>query len=522
MAPARYMKKILERGIQLTVEAKRILDSIDNPEYIIDNIINSDFSSPIISAEDISKFLKEKNKKQKVNQTAKSKSIEHKDIKKSSEIIKNKAIKGDDNKQELARIRQDKYSKDIEILSSPKIEALQTNEEGFRQYFVSRYQKISQIFLKRRDITNVRTCEELGSSSRKEDVSVIGIVFSKTITKKGSVILELEDLTGGIKAIVPSTNKTLLQKAQFILNDTVLYFSGSWQNEVLYIKDIQWPDVPFSHKPNHSYEDVMALFISDLHVGSKKFSSKLFSKVIDFVNGNVESDKYNRFGRKVKYIFIAGDVVDGVGVYPEQIKDLMLDNIQFQYLLATEYIEKIRSDVEIIIIPGNHDSARAAEPQTPIPKQFIEELYKLDNVHILGSPSYLRVHGVEILINHGNSIFDISAAITPIPHSNTIMPMVEMLRNRHLVPIYGAKTAIAPANEDYLVIERVPDIFHVGHTHIAEDDTYNGVTLISSGSFQYQTDYQKRMDINPSTGIAYLVNLQTLVRSRIDFSTIIS
>ena len=513
MVSTKFLKKLLKLGVQLSAEAMKILDSIGNPEDVIESIIKETPDKAIISAEDLSRYLK---KQEEID----SKLVSSEDL--NSKTKEKQAISLHLEKQrtnQLASVRQEKYVKDIEILFSPTVTDTQTNEEGFRQYFISRYKKIQQIFLKRKDLSNLQTCNNLGSNQTMNNISLIAIVFSKQTTKKGSVILDLEDPTGIVKAIIPSNNRKLVQKASYILNDSVLCFNGTWQKGVLYVHDIQWPDIPFNHKPHHSYEDVFGLFISDLHVGSKEFSSKLLNRAIKFLNGELTLDKYNSIGKQVKYLFIAGDLVDGVGVYPDQIKDLILDNIQFQYLLLTEHIEKIRSDVEIIIIPGNHDSARAAEPQTPIPKEFVEGLDKLDNVHLLGSPSYLKVHDVEILMNHGNSIFDISAAITPIPHESTTLPMIEMLRNRHLVPIYGRKTPIAPSSEDYLVIDRIPDIFHVGHTHIAEDGEYKGVTLISSGSFQYQTNYQKRMNITPNPGVGYIINFHSLVRSRVDFSS---
>ena len=46
--------------------------------------------------------------------------------------------------------------------------------------------------------------------------------------------------------------------------------------------------------------------------------------------------------------------------------------------------------------------------------------------------------------------------------------MKHLLRARHLSPIYGSQTPIAPEMEDLLVIEDVPDIFHVGHVHRAQ------------------------------------------------------
>ena len=364
------------------------------------------------------------------------------------------------------------------------------------------------------------TISDLEPNLDKEKVSLIAMVTKIQKTIKGNVIVDLEDLSGSITSLIHISNPDLVQKSQFVLEDSVLCFVGDWRKGVLNVRDILWPDIPFTHKPNFAYEEVLALHISDIHVGSRKFAGNLFYRVINLLNGKLENEKYNEIGRKIKYLFVAGDIVDGVGVYPGQLEDLVIDNLQMQYHLATEYFNQIRTDVEIIIIPGNHDGARYAEPQTPIQKEFAQDLDELDNVHLLGSPCYLKAHNVEVMLNHGNSIPDINAAIPAIPHETSIPAMVEMLKNRHLVPIYGKRTPIAPALTDQLIITRIPDIFHTGHTHIAGDDKYKGVLLINSGTFQYQTSYQKSMNINPTTGLTYIVNLKNLQRTKINFQEI--
>ena len=86
--------------------------------------------------------------------------------------------------------------------------------------------------------------------------------------------------------------------------------------------------------------------------------------------------------------------------------------------------------------------------------------------------------------------------------------MVHLLKARHLGPIYGGSTPIAPESEDMLVIDDVPDIFQTGHVHISGIETYKGVLLLNSG--KKQTGFQASVGITPTPGIAILVNLKTL------------
>ncbi len=519
MIHSKQLRKLYAAGYQLTPEAFAELSSVSNITEIIDKILELNLDTSILTITDIRDISAG-------NYSLDSNAKDSSEIEETSNVTDVKSEETNEDKEEKQKVlskktitssRKESIVTDLQIISSPQIRPLSSSADGFIQYFSNRFDSISNFFKRRKDIRNLVTIEDFQENTKNNKIMFIGLVYSKRKNKTGSYSLELEDKSGKITGMIFQSDPDLLIKADFILDDSILCFSGDWTGRYLLIKDIYWPDVPFNHKPNHSYEDALALFISDIHVGSKNFAGELFLRMINFLNGDLESNKYNEVGRKVKYLFVAGDVVDGVGIYPDQANDLAVDSIQLQYLLATEYFEKIRDDVEILIIPGNHDAARAAEPQTPISREFAPELYKLDNVYMLGSPAYVKAHNVEVLMTHGNSIMDINSAIPAIPHETSIPAMVEMLKNRHLVPIYGRRTSIAPDAEDRLVITKIPDILHAGHTHITGDETYKGVTIINSGTFQYQTSYQKSMNINPTTGSTYIVNLQNLQRTNIDF-----
>jgi len=85
--------------------------------------------------------------------------------------------------------------------------------------------------------------------------------------------------------------------------------------------------------------------------------------------------------------------------------------------------------------------------------------------------------------------------------------MKAMLRMRHLAPIYGGKTPIAPEAEDHLIIADVPDIFATGHVHAAGVDQYRGVVLVNASTWQAQTPYQKMRNIEPMPARLPIVDL---------------
>ncbi|RLE51945.1 MAG: hypothetical protein DRJ20_01140 [Candidatus Methanomethylicota archaeon] len=85
--------------------------------------------------------------------------------------------------------------------------------------------------------------------------------------------------------------------------------------------------------------------------------------------------------------------------------------------------------------------------------------------------------------------------------------------------MYGGRTQIAPEKEDYLVIDKIPDIFHAGHLHTFGYLNYRGVIVVNSGAWQEQTDYMKSMGIKPDPGKVTLVDLANKkVHALLDFA----
>ena len=85
--------------------------------------------------------------------------------------------------------------------------------------------------------------------------------------------------------------------------------------------------------------------------------------------------------------------------------------------------------------------------------------------------------------------------------------------------MYGQKTPIAAEKIDWLVIDRVPDIFHAGHVHIEGYKRYRGRLIVNSGTFQDQTTFMKKMGLMPTPGIVPVVNLQNFEINQIDFKS---
>jgi DNA polymerase II small subunit len=128
---------------------------------------------------------------------------------------------------------------------------------------------------------------------------------------------------------------------------------------------------------------------------------------------------------------------------------------------------------------------------------------------MLGDPSQVIVEGVNVLMTHGDSMDDLVTNIPGASYAEPAAPMKELLKKRHLVPLYGGKTELAPLPRDWMVIDTPPDIVHFGHAHHNAVDNYRGVQIINSGTFQGQTDFMRKQGIVPTPGIVTVLNLRT-------------
>lgn len=382
-------------------------------------------------------------------------------------------------------------------------------------YFQDRFAKLEKIFRSRLDLNNITKIKEI--KRKDEPISVIGMVTEKVI-RGGRGRLTIEDPTSeqDLTIILPRDNQELTDKAMQLMDDTVVCVEGKMFKGNLIAHDIHLPEIPMLHEKRRADIPVHVAFLSDIHVGSKEFLSEPMGKFIKFLNGKLGNSKMRALGKHTKYVMFGGDVVDGVGIYPGQYNDLELQSIGDQYTEFTRFVGQIPEDVEIVIIPGNHDMVRSAEPQPSIDPVYVPDLAGMKNVHLLGNPSQVSLHGVEVLLYHCTSMPDIMNHIPGASNKNPVEIMKHMLRARHLAPIWGAKTPIAAEPKDHLVIDSIPDIFHGGHIHINGEGYHRGVQIVNSGTMQSQTSFQKSLNIEPTPGQVTITNLKTFEMNKLD------
>ena len=415
------------------------------------------------------------------------------------------------------------YAKEVEanidIIEDPsrKLSSSGTIED-YLEYFRDRFRRMEKLLRQRLDVRSAASVIDALKAPASTKLKIIGMVTEKRESKQ-KILLTIDDLHSNAKVLVPqNAPQKLLKKARLLLLDQVICLSViKTRSRLLIAEDIILPDI--ARKPHHKAPiPVYAVFTSDMHVGSMKFQKESFNRFALWLNGKYGTEKIREIAGHVKYVLIAGDIVDGIGIYPNQIKELAVKDVYEQYKLAAKFIEQIPDYIEVVIIPGNHDAPRKALPQPAISNEFLEPLQESRKVHSLGNPCFLSLHGVEALLYHGRSLDDVLSAVPGMNHEHPEKAMTLLLQSRHLAPVYGGKTPLSPENRDFLVIERVPDVFHSGHIHVLEYSNYRGVLVVSSGGWQEQTDYMRRLGFVPTVGKVPVVNLQTLEATVIPFS----
>lgn len=379
----------------------------------------------------------------------------------------------------------------------------------FLDYFNSRYKKHSAMLRNRPEMHDLVSINRISRAREREQVSVIGMVASKRETYSGHTMLEVEDTSGSVNVLVNKSSPNF-RKAEDIIDDELVGIIGTTGRNIVFADDIIFPEVPNVAWPTGRGA---AVFISDIHAGSRNF---LEDRFLDFVSWmNTEA------ARKVKYLFVAGDIIDGIGVYKGQQRDLAITDVEKQYEKFAELISMVPKHITTFVGPGNHDVTREAEPQPSIPREFAKSIYSLSNVVMTSSPTWISVEGITVLMYHGaglDSIIDSIPKLRRTGYTNPHQAMTCMLQKRHLVPSYGEKTRIYPDREDFMVIERLPNVFHSGHVHSVGIGNYHGVRVINSGTFQSQTSFQLKIGHHPTPAKVVYLDLQSGKAGVLDFS----
>jgi DNA polymerase II small subunit len=372
--------------------------------------------------------------------------------------------------------------------------------DDFVSVFRDRYERLSGSLRSR---VNHRPTSSVTGMTGGSDAALVGMVSDLRSTANGHRLVELEDSSGTFPCLI-TKDKDLVDRVDELLLDEVIAIEGRLADDsgILFADSLHFPDVPRTYEPSTADRHVRAALVSDIHVGSEEFLENAWHRFADWLHTDEARD--------VEYLLIGGDMVEGVGVYPNQEEELDIVDVYDQYDRFAQLLKEVPGDIEIVMIPGNHDAVRLAEPQ-PAFDEDIREIMSAHDARVTGNPSYVTLEGVTFLMYHGVSLDEVIAEIPAASYEEPQKAMSYLLKKRHVAPQYGGShIRIAPEMRDYLVMEEVPDVFHTGHVHTLGYGRYHNVTTINSGCWQAQTSFQESVNLDPDPGFAPIVDLDTL------------
>tara|TARA_Y100000034_G_scaffold35928_1_gene44162 strand:+ start:17625 stop:19448 length:1824 start_codon:yes stop_codon:yes gene_type:complete len=451
----------------------------------------------------------------------------------------------------------------VKILSSPIGVSKKIECRDFVKHFRNRYNGMKKLLQERPELDNLISIDKISGNN---DISIIGIVSEKRITKNGNLILNVEDLTGKARLLINQNKEDVFEKSKEILLDDIIGFNCNGDREFLFVNDFFYPDCFLKEKRRLDEEDY-AIFISDLHIGSGNFLAENFGNFIDWLNGKDCDEGQKEVLKRIKYMFVVGDTIDGVGVYPGQEKDLVVKDIKEQYKILAEFYERIPKHISIIQCAGQHDAVRVAEPQPPVGEDFAECLQDIENLYLVSNPSFVEIggegngvggggvvdkgevvgesgevsgggedvvgesgggvggegkEGIKVLMYHGASMHGMIGEIEELrlnkAHAHPARVIKHILLRRHLAPTHGATTYIPNSSGDPMLISEVPDVITTGDLHRTDIDSYNNVLIVANSCWQAMTAFEEKVGNNPDPCKVPILNLKTRAIKILDFS----
>ncbi|MBI5390848.1 DNA-directed DNA polymerase II small subunit [Candidatus Woesearchaeota archaeon] len=486
-------------------EVKRIVSSFMEAGLLVDGPLLKHLQT--LDEDELAVFLKESKQKGTVHVVAPLVSLPPSS---SDEQLKNLGL---DNTSVVA------ITPTVTVLVTHGEDSSSKSVDDFVGHFVARYKTLERLLRNRPGFVGLTTIARVLQKTEREAVSVIGMVKKKSITKHKRILIEVEDTTGTIPVIIDPEKKEELGKfAADIIEDEVIGITGTTGGRAIFADHIVQPDI-IEKLLRKSPDEAYAIFISDLHVGSNYFLPDQFQQFLRWLRGEIGSEEQKRTAALVKYVFIIGDLVDGVGIYPGQEEELTYRDVRQQYEVCASYLSQIPKSKHLIICPGNHDALRLEEPQPAFLKNYSAALWNLPNTTMVSNPSLVTIHsapdfpGFDVLLYHGYSFDHYIASVESIRnHGGYDKPenvMTFLLKRRHLAPTQGSTVYVPSKNSDPLTIQQVPDFFVTGHLHKTAVSSYKNITLICGSCWQSTTPFQERVGHNPEPCRVPLVNLQT-------------
>ncbi|HEV2166362.1 MAG TPA: metallophosphoesterase, partial [Thermoplasmata archaeon] len=273
---------------------------------------------------------------------------------------------------------------------------------AYGQLFQSRFQLLARLLKGRPDLPNVHPVGEL----RRAEGTASAIAMVRDVRQtpeKHHFIVRLEDASGAVEALV--LKDSLSARSAFLPDEVVgvrLQIARERERRLPLVEAVVRPDVPSQRSRRVPDGAHRVMFLSDLHIGSRSFLEGPWGSLVEFLHGRGPRPE---LAQEVEHVVVAGDLVDGIGIYPNQERDLEIHDILDQYRALARRLAELPNRLNVIVVPGNHDAVCPAEPQPALPEEIRTLLP--ENVRSLGNPSTFALDGVVIEAYHGRSFDDL-------------------------------------------------------------------------------------------------------------------
>ncbi len=380
----------------------------------------------------------------------------------------------------------------------------QTNTKGklddIVNLFYDRYQTIADLLRNQAGFKASGTIRQIQKEKkRNRTYNIVGIVLDERRTKSGGKMVTIEDMTSTMDVFVKKDDPA----SATIFKDEVLGITGRFGDDgrMFWVDKVTYPDILPNHqnKGGMDFDPVSIAFISDLHMGSKKFLEDEWDNMVKWLNTDDET------AQNIKWLVLSGDVIDGIGIYPGHEENICIANSFDQYEMCARKLDELPDHITPVLLPGNHDAVRPAEPQ-PMLEPNVQQKFN-STIHV-GNPARITLSGIDVLSYHGKGIDDIVPRVEDVTYDKPQEAMKLMLQKRHLAPMWGERNALSPEEEDQMIIRAPPDIFVTGHTHAHAAEWYRGIPLVVSSTFQGETDFMQMMGYKPKMGYLTVYNIQ--------------
>ena len=166
---------------------------------------------------------------------------------------------------------------------------------------------MSGLFRQRIDTRSSGTIADALASGANGRGRFVCMVVEKR-EKGNRIFLTVDDYDEEATVLVNDSNPALWQTARRVARDQVLFLeTRKSSGKLLVAENIVLPEIP-DHRPGRADEEVYAVLISDVHVGSKVFLEDSFQRVVGWLRGEVGDLGQREIADRVKYVLVAREV----------------------------------------------------------------------------------------------------------------------------------------------------------------------------------------------------------------------